>query len=204
MKAQLGILVVALLSSLCLCDDYPDTAPCPRGKYRKTSFGMRQGECIWCPRGKYGSTEGLTSSACSGKCPLGKYNDRLGATTEEDCHFCPPGRYGAKTGLETQDCSGWCDAGTYSSAFGLTTLNDCVDCPVGYRGWQCSPIRTSNIWLMHPRRGYWDTAQSGTDGKINEDSHAYIDGGSIPQGASQVTFDYVYTPLENAQFIEEE
>ena len=176
-----------------------DISPCPRGMYRATGAGYRQGECLWCPRGRYGSSQGLTSSACTAKCPTGRYNDRLGARTVDDCKFCMAGRYGSQEGLTTKDCSGWCPAGKYSNVVGITTNNDCVDCPPGYRGWQCNAPHWGGDeiyrWKQTVRRDFW----SSTDGAVTEASHAYVDGRYIPQHGSDVTFDKVTTPLENTQ-----
>ena len=38
-----------------------------------------------------------------------------------------------------------------------------------------------------------------TPSTLQIETHAYVDGGKIPQGNSWVTFDHQYTPLENAQ-----
>jgi hypothetical protein len=167
--------------------------------YRDSTSGVRRGECLFCPRGRYGSTEGLTTASCTARCPTGRYNDRLGARTSDDCKFCMAGRYGAAEGLTSKDCSGWCPVGTYSNVAGLTVSSDCVDCPPGYRGWQCNAahwgVEEIYRWKQTVRRDFW----SSTDGKVTETSHAYVDGNPIPQHGSDVTFDHVTTPLENAQ-----
>lgn len=169
---------------------------CPRGTYRYGSRSMRRNECRKCPRGRYGETEGLESSSCTAACPTGRYNDLLGAKTEDDCKYCPPGVYGQTTGLETRYCTAPCPDGTYSSEFGLVSPTQCNDCPTGYRGWQCT-------WTLTPRRSSFTSA----DGLINEgddasglfNTHAYIDGGAIPQGSSPVSYDNLGSPLINNQ-----
>lgn len=168
---------------------------CPVGKYRIDSAsqrsrpsGQRIDGCVFCPRGKYGNVEGLVKSACSGDCPRGRYRDQVGGTSYHDCFFCPEGKVGLAQGLTTSECSGNCPSGQYSDVAGIDEYGDCKLCPTGYRGWQCS-------WERTPRRGFWSL--EGIDGKINENSHAYVDGKRIPQGSSPVTFDHVYTPLDN-------
>ena len=62
------------------CDDLP---LCPAGEYmdtRITSANKPTMECRQCAPGRYGSTEGLTSSFCSGICREGYYC-QAGATT---------------------------------------------------------------------------------------------------------------------------
>ena len=103
---------------------------------------------------------------------------------------------GDAEGLTTSECNGNCPSGYYSDVAGLEDPEDCKDCPTGYRGWQCT-------WAQDPRRGTFVP----NDGKIHEttdddaaiQTHAYVDGKSIPQGESPVTFDHFYTPLENTK-----
>merc|ERR1712183_834083 len=134
--------------------------------------------CIFCPKGKYGSETGLLKRDCTDDCPKGRYRDQIGGKSKADCYFCPEGKVGLAAGLTTSECSGNCKAGYYSDVAGIDEYNDCKVCPRGYRGWQCS-------WERTPRRGFWTL--DGIDGKINEDSHAYVDGRAIPQGKSPVT-----------------
>jgi len=177
---------------------------CPAGKYRvpggdfSRSNGQRIEGCKFCPRGKYGETDGLTSISCTDPCPKGRFRDTAGAITMNDCWLCPPGKVGDDEGLMTSECNGNCPSGYYSDVAGITDAEDCKVCPRGYRGWQCT-------WGQLPRRGTFVT----NDGKIHEttddasriETHAYVDGGKIPQGNSWVTFDHQYTPLENAQTV---
>lgn len=168
---------------------------CPKGKYRITSnsqlsreSGQRIDGCMFCPRGRYGDTEGITRSSCTADCPRGRYRDQVGGTSYHDCLYCPEGKVGLAQGLTSSECSGNCPSGYYSDVAGIDEYGDCKLCPTGYRGWQCT-------WERTPRRGFWNL--DGIDGKINEESHAYVDGRKIPQGSSPVTFHHVYTPLEN-------
>ena len=119
---------------------------CPRGKYRIDSGsnlastnrrGVRRDGCIPCPRGTYGSTEGLTSSTCTGSCPKGRYSDRLGLTTDNDCLKCPVGRYGSSLGLTTKACTGSCTSGYYTVSTGAEADSECVVCPSGYSEYPC-------------------------------------------------------------------
>lgn len=173
---------------------------CPPGKYRSSgtsiysrSDGQRIDGCKFCPRGFYGETNGLTSAACTGPCPRGRYRDQKGAIYENDCFLCPPGKVGDVPGLTTSECNGNCPTGKYSDVSGIVEASACKTCPTGYRGWQCT-------WAQEPRR---DTFIPNS-GRIDETSHAYVDGRTIPQGSSQVTFDHTYTPLINAQFNDDE
>ena len=123
--------------------DVPRTT-CPVGKYRVSSGsnlysnkGLRVDGCIPCPRGKYGSTEGLTSSACSGTCPKGRYSDRIGITTAEECQPCEVGRYGSSLGLTTAACTGSCATGYYTTTSAAEAATECVVCPTGYSNAPC-------------------------------------------------------------------
>lgn len=190
--AMRGAIRAALLATLAMfmCLVAPntaeDTALCPRGYYQAT--GLKEVDCVACPRGRYGETIGLTSRVCTSRCPPGRYRDTPGATSAEDCRLCPPGKYGSHLGLTTKECSGPCPVGKYSSVQGLVDRADCVTCPVGYRGWQCT-------WPQEPRRDVW----SSTGKVLNEESHVYVEGGTMPEGRSVLRFDHTYTPLHNSQ-----
>ena len=125
--------------------DVPRTS-CPVGKYRIDSGsnlastnrrGVRRDGCIPCPRGTYGSSEGLTSSTCSGSCPKGRYSDRLGLTTENDCQKCEVGKYGSSLGLTTKACTGSCATGYYTKNTGAEADSECILCPTGYSEYPC-------------------------------------------------------------------
>jgi len=129
------------------------TISCPVGFYRPPGgtdlapvSGVRRDGCEPCPRGRYGSTEGLTTSSCTGPCPTGRYSARLGITSITECNDCPLGRYGGSTGLSSKQCTAKCPSGKYTDTTRNVKVSDCKTCPTGYRGWQCS-------WAINPRFG---------------------------------------------------
>lgn len=85
-----------------------------------------------CPPGIFGSTQGLTTSQCSGECPAGHYCPE--ATV--DPIPCPAGSFGDRGGLQDVRCSGSCREGYYCPQGSISdTANPCGGpgffCPEG-------------------------------------------------------------------------
>lgn len=101
---------------------------CPLGHY------CTNGVMAECPAGTYGSTEGLSSPACSGQCSPGHYCPPK--STRATMWPCAASFYGADAGLSTASCNGQCAEG-YFCPPGSTSATEVscggieVFCPVG-------------------------------------------------------------------------
>jgi hypothetical protein len=84
-----------------------DRAECPVGMFQSS---LTNG-CELCPAGSFGQTNGLASSACSGKCPKGYYCPP--GSSSPTTLKCPAGRYGSEEGMASAACSGPCNAGYF-------------------------------------------------------------------------------------------